>query len=321
MTSLGSLRVKSLASLSLILLFILAACGTSGNTAPPSSSGGNGTTAAKGPITIGSKLDPESQLLGKMYSLLLQKAGYTVNEKLALGNSNFVLSAIKSGNIDLYPEFTATGLNALNIPSTYDPQKDYQAVKDGFNSQYQITWLDMSPLNDGYALCTSQAESQKLGVTTISQLVPKAGDLLLTSPSDGVSFVDGLKTAYGLTTKSFKKTTTVDYAIGFQAVTNNQAQMTVCYTTDGSVTTNNFIFLDDDKHGFPEFHPAPIVRNSVLQKYPDIATVLNPLAPDLTTAVSIDLQGKVATLKKAGTSVNQGVTQVATDFLKSKGLL
>jgi osmoprotectant transport system substrate-binding protein len=319
MASLSSFRAKSVALLTLILITILAACGTSGNNAPPSSSGGG--TTPKGTIIVASKKDTEGQLLGKMYSLLLQKAGYTVNEKLALGNSTIVFSAIKSGAIDLYPEFTATGLNALNIPSTYDPQKDYQAVKDAFNSQFQITWLDMSPLNDGYGLCTSQGESQKLGVTTISQLAPKASSLELTSPSDGVAFVDGLKTTYGLTTKSFKKTTTVDYALGFQAVSSNQSQITVCYTTDGSVKTKNFIFLDDDKHGFPEFHPAPIVRNSVLQKNPDIATILNPLAPDLTTDVSIQLQGQVAQLNSSGTSVNQAITQVATNFLKSKSLL
>jgi osmoprotectant transport system substrate-binding protein len=144
---------------------------------------------------------------------------------------------------------------------------------------------------------------------------------VLTSPSDGVSFVDGLKSAYGLTTKSFKQTKTVDYALGFQAVKSNQAQVTVCYTTDGSITQNGFVFLDDDKHGFPEFNPAPLVRNSVAQKYPDIAATLNPLAPDLTTDVSIQLQKQVADMKQSGTSVSQAITKVATDFLKSKGLL
>jgi osmoprotectant transport system substrate-binding protein len=320
MLFLRSLRAKSFVALAIIALLILSACGTSGNTGGSSSSSGGGS-ASKGTITVGGKLDLEAQLLTKMYTLLLRKAGFTVNEKAALGNSTIVFQAITSHQIDLYPEFTATGLNKLNIASQNDPQKDYQAVKDAFNKQYQITWLDPAPLNDGYALCTSQSESQKLGMTTISQLTPKASGLTLTSPSDGVSFVDGLKSAYGLTTKSFKKTQTVDYALGFQAVSSNQSQVTVCYTTDGSVKTKNFLFLNDDKHGFPEFNPAPIVRNDTLQKYPDIATALNPLAPKLTTDVSIQLQGQVAQLKTGGTSVSQAVTKVATDFLKAQGLL
>ncbi|HLI87768.1 MAG TPA: glycine betaine ABC transporter substrate-binding protein [Ktedonobacteraceae bacterium] len=315
-----SLRAHLLTIMVVIPLLALAACGTSGNS--PSSSGSSSSgSASKGPIIVASKLDTESQLIAKMYTLLLQKAGFTVNEKPALGNSTIIFQAIKSGAIDLYPEFTATGLNALNIPSSFDPQKDYQTVKQGFEQQYHITWLDMSPLNDGYALCTSQQESQKLGITTISQLAPKVSSLILTSPSDGIAFVDDLKSTYGFTTRSFKQTQTIDYALGFQAVSSGKSQITVCYTTDGTVKQKNFIFLQDDKNGFPQFHPAPIVRDAVLQKYPQIATTLNPLAPDLTTDVSIQLQDQVASKKAGGESVSQAITDVATSFLKSKGLL
>jgi osmoprotectant transport system substrate-binding protein len=305
----------------LVLLLVLPACGTAGNSGGTTTGGTSPSSSPKGPITVAGKLDTEAQLLTKMYTLLLRKAGFTVNEKPALGNTTIVFNAITSGQIDLYPEFTATGLNTLKIASAHDPQKDYQAVKDGFNTKYQITWLDPAPLDDGYALCTSQAEAQKLGVTSISDLAPKVSNLVLTSPSDGVSFVDGLQPVYGFSTKSFKQTRTVDYALGFTAVSSNQAQVTVCYTTDGGVPQQNFIFLKDDKNGFPAFNPAPIVRNAVLSKYPEIATALNPLAPDLTTDVSIQLQKQVSDKKNAGESVSKAVTDVATAFLKSKNLL
>ncbi len=160
-----SLGAKFVVLFALIPMLILSACGSS-------TGGGGGTT--KVPITVGSKLDPEAQLLGEMYVLLLQKAGYTVNPKLALGMTPTVFAALKSGAIDLYPEFTGTGLNLLNVKSAYNPDTDYQTVKTGFEQQFHITWLDQAPLNDGYALCTSQTESQKLGVTTLSQLAPKA---------------------------------------------------------------------------------------------------------------------------------------------------
>lgn len=303
-----------LLSLGLLLALVLSACGS---TTPTTTS-----STPKGTIVVGSKLDTESQLLGEMYTLLLQKAGYTVTTKLALGNSLIISQAIKSGAIDLYPEFTATGLNQLNIASAHDPAKDYQAVKAAYEQQFHITWLDYSPLNDGYAICTSKAEAAKLGnISTISQLAPLVKNLTLASPSDGISFIDGLKPVYGFDTTSFKSLDKVDYAIGFQAVTNNQAQAVVCYTTDGSVTQQNFIFLTDDKTGFPEFHPAPIVRDAILSKYPDIKTILNPLAPDLTTQVSIDLQNQVATLTKGGASSSAAIKSVATQFLQSKGLL
>ncbi len=303
----------------LIPMLILAACG--GPSGAPAGAPSGTSAPSTVPITVGSKLDPEAQLLGEMYVLLLQKAGFTVNPKLALGMTPTVFAALKSGAIDLYPEFTATGLNILSVKSAFNPTQDYQTVKSDFEQQFHITWLDEAPLNDGYALCTSQAESQKLGVTNLSQLAPKVPQLTLATQSDGVTFFNDLKATYGFDTSSFKGVKKVDYSIGFAAVKSGDAQVTECYTTDGSVTTQKFIFLDDDKHGFPEFHPAPIVRDSVLQSDPGIAAALNPLAPDLTTDVSIMLQQQVAMKKASGTSVSEAVKEVATSFLMSKGLL
>ncbi len=313
-----SLGAKFLLLFALIPMLILAACGGS-SASPPTSSGTS--TPTKVPITVGSKLDPEAQLLGEMYVLLLQKAGYTVTPKLALGQTPVVFNALKSGAIDLYPEFTGTGLNILGVKSAFNPQQDYQTVKNGFEQQYHITWLDQAPLNDGYALCTSKAESQKLGVTTLSQLAPKVPQLTLATQSDGVTFFDNLETIYGFKTASFKSVKKVDYSIGFTAVKSGAANVTECYTTDGSVITQGFIFLDDDKHGFTEFHPAPIVRDTILQSDPGIATALNPLAQYLTTEVSINLQQQVKTKKDRGTPVSEAVKEVATSFLQSKGLL
>lgn len=302
---------KALSFLVLIPLLILAACGTS--------STGGGTTS-KGTITVAGKKDVEAQLLTEMYSQLLKKAGYTVKEHLAFGDTTFNTKAIQNGDTDLYPEFTATGLNVLKIKSTYDPAKDYQAVKDGYEQQYKITWLDASPLNDGYALCMKKTQSQSLGITSISQLAAKVSQLTLETPSDGVDFVNALKTTYNFDTTSFKKTQTVDYAVAFNTVASGQAQVTVCYGTDATVPQQGFVFLQDDKNGFPAFNPAPIIRDSVLTKYPDIKTILNPLAPHLTTDVSIQLQQEVAK-KKANMSVTEAVRETATDFLKSVKLV
>jgi osmoprotectant transport system substrate-binding protein len=314
----SSLRAKSLMLLALVCMLILAACGSTGGT----TGSGNTNTSSKVPIVVGSKLDIEAQLLGEMYVLLLTKAGYSVTPKLALGQTPTLVAAIKSGAIDLYPEFTATGLNILGDKSSFNPQTDYNTVKNGFEQQYHITWLDYSPLNDGYALCTSKAESQALGgVTTLSQLAPKVPQLTLATQSDGVTFFNDLKSTYGFDTSSFKAVKQVDYAIGFAAVKSGAAQVTECYTTDGSVQTQGFIFLQDDKNGFPQFHPAPIVRDSVLKSDPGIATTLNKLAPYLTTDVSISLQQQVASKHTSGMSISEAVKQVDTSFLQSKGLL
>ncbi len=145
--------------------------------------------------------------------------------------------------------------------------------------------------------------------------------MTLATQSDGVPFFDALKSTYGFSTSNFKSVTKVAYAIGFAAVKSGSAQVTECYTTDGSVATQNFVFLTDDKHGFTEFHPAPIVRDYVLTADPGIAAALNPMAPLMTTAVNVMLQMQVTAKHTAGEPIAQAVQEVATSWLTSVGLL
>ncbi|HKD76759.1 MAG TPA: glycine betaine ABC transporter substrate-binding protein, partial [Ktedonobacterales bacterium] len=110
----------------LVLSLLLAACGA-------------GSSTSKGNITIGSKNDADSQLLGQFYGLLLSKHGYNVTYKLALGQSPVVFSAIKSGAIQMYPEFTGDGLFVLqsanqSVTFTTDAQQVFSQVKTGYES-------------------------------------------------------------------------------------------------------------------------------------------------------------------------------------------
>jgi osmoprotectant transport system substrate-binding protein len=310
-----SLEAKFILLFALIPMLILSACGGSSTT--------TGTTPAptKAPIIVASKLDLDGHLLGEMYVLLLRKAGYTVTSKLALGDNATLFSAIKSGAVDLYPEFTGTGLSLLGVKSSYNPDQDYQTVKSAYEQQFHITWLDQAPLNDGYALCMSKDASQKLGITTLSQLAPKVSQFTLATQSDGIPFFDSLQSTYGFHTSNFKSVTKVAYAIGFAAVKSGSAQVTECYTTDGSVATQGLVFLTDDKHGFTEFHPAPIVRDSILQADSSVATVLNAMAPLMTTEVNVSLQQQVTAKHTAGEPIAQAVQEVATSWLMSVHLL
>lgn len=264
-------------------------------------------------LTVGGKTDTEAQLLTKIYTLLLRHAGFNVTEKARLGTNNIVHSAITSGQIDLYPEFTATGLARLKIKTTHDAEKDYQLVKEGYEKQFHITWLEKSPLNDTYGICTSQQKANELHVTKVSQLAPLAAKMTVASPPDGTSdpnVLPGLKPTYGFT---FGKVVVVQVALAFDAVKQGKADVNVCYTTMALIKKNNFVLLEDDKNLFPIYLPAPIVRDDTLAKAPDIAPTLNKVAPKLTTEISQELQLQVVNGKS--------VTEVATTWLKSQGLL
>ncbi len=264
-------------------------------------------------LTVGGKTDTEAQLLTKIYTLLLRHAGFKVTEKARLGTNNIVHAAITNGQIDLYPEFTATGLAHLKIKTTHDAEKDYQLVKDGYEKQFHITWLDKSPLNDTYGICTTQAKAQAWKVTKISQLAPMAAKMTVATPPDGTSdpnVLPGLKPTYGF---AFGHVTVVQVALAFDAVKQGKADVNVCYTTMALIPKNNFVLLEDDKSLFPIYLPAPIVRDSTLAKAPDIAPALNKVAPKLTTEISQQLQLQVLNGKS--------VTEVATTWLKSQKLL
>jgi len=307
---LRSLQAKSLALVVLISLVVLAGCGGSSG----GSTGGSGTSSNSSiTLKVGGKLDTEAQLLTKMYVLLLRKAGFTVIERAALGTNAVVFNAITSGQIDLYPEFTATGLAKLGLQSTGNAQKDYQAVKQGYESKYHITWLNPAPLNDTYGVCTTQAKATSLSATKVSDLASKASSLTVATPPDGVQYgVDVLKSVYGI---NFKHVTTYnEEGLTFPAVQSGAQDLNICYTTAALIAKDNFVLLQDDKSAFPIYNPAPIIRDDTLAKAPNaIENALNPLAPKLTTEVSQQLQAKVVG--------GESVTQVATDWLKSQGLL
>ena len=306
MRSRNELSWVKFVSLCLLGAMVVLTAGTGGFGASPADN-------SKIHLTIGGKLDTEAQLLTKLYTLLLRNAGFTVTEKAKLGTNDIVHSAIVSGQIDLYPEFTATGLARLKLKSTHDAEKDYQLVKDGYEKQFHVTWLDRSPLNDTYGICTTQEKASALRVTKISQLAPVASKLTVATPPDGTSdpnVLPGMAPAYGF---KFGRVNVLLEPLTFEAVMQGKADVNVCYTTFALIAKDHFVLLQDDKNLFPAYYPAPIVRDDTLRKAPDIAPTLNKMAPKLTTEVGQELQLEVVNGKS--------VTDVATQWLKSQGLL
>ncbi len=187
--------------------------------------------AAMGHLTVGGKLDTEAQLLTEMYTQLLRHAGFDVTEKAKLGTNDIVHNAIVSGQIDLYPEFTATGLARLKLTSTHNDQQDYALVKAGYEKQFHITWLAFAPLNDTYGICSTQARAGQLHATKVSDLGSAASTLTVATPPDGQTdpnVLPGMNSRYGFT---FGKATVLVEPLTFSAVQEGKADVNVCYTT------------------------------------------------------------------------------------------
>ena len=302
---LSSSFAKRLGVVLLLAVLTLAGCGGGGS--------GNNSQPGKGiSLTIGSKNDPDGQLQAELYSLLLKNQGFTVTTKLALGQTPVLDAAIKSGAVDIYPEFTGTALSLLNLPNTTDPQQAYNEVKTAYEQQFHVTWLDPAyNLNDSYGICTSQANAQKYNLHTLADLAPVAGQLTIAEQQDAPQILAPVLTAYGIT---FKGTTQIAEPLSFGAVTSDSAQVNECYTTDPNIVTQNFVLLTDPKNAFPAYNPAPIVRDAALQKSSAIASTLNALEPHLTT-------DKIVGLIKQVSIDHKPVPEVAKTFLQQEGLL
>jgi osmoprotectant transport system substrate-binding protein len=275
-------------------------------------------TGSAGSITIGSKDFTEEFIVAEMYAQVLENAGFTVTRKLNLGGTPIAQAAIIKGDIDLYPEYTSTGLmTVLNKPAMTDPTQIFNTVKAGYEQQFKLTWLTPSPFNDTQALAMTQANADKYGIKTYSDLATKAPQLILGGPAEFLSRADGLpglQKAYG--GFMFKDTKQLGTgSLRYQALLDGQIDVVVAFGTDGQINGDKLALIQDDKSFYPIYNVAPVVRQDTLAKYPQIATVLNKLAPFLTDSVMSGLNWQVDGPSKMEPAA------VAKAFLQQNGLL
>lgn len=306
----GFIRLVSIITLAAVLL---AGCSAIPNTGPKS---GANQGAGSATIRVGSKDFTEQFILGEMYAQLLENAGFKVERKLNLGGTPVAQQALISKEIDLYPEYTGTGLlTVLKQPVNSDSKAVFNTVHDMYLKNFNLVWLNPAPMNNTQALAMTQEGAKKYGITTISDMAAKANQLVMAGPPEFQEREDGLpglKKAYGnFTLKAYKS---VDAGLRYQALTQGQADVVVAFGTDGEISANHLVVLQDDKHLFPPYQVAPVVRKEVLDANPKIADVLNALAPKLTDDVMRQLNYEVSGKKMEPAAV-------AKNFLTSQGLI
>jgi len=248
----------------------------------------------------------------------LKAAGYNVKTQLNLGSEQIALKALKSGQIDAYPEYTGTALTSFfkvktaDIPS--DPTKAYDQTKAEFTKQ-GITALPPTPFTDSNAVAVTPATAKKLSLKNISDLKAKAGTLTLAGPPECRQREDcllGLQQAYGLKFKSF---TPVDPSLRHEVLQKGQADASIVFTTDGQIKANKEVVLGDDQNIFPPYNITLLVNDKVLQKAgPDFAKTVALVQKGMTTPVMQELNSRVDLDK-------QKPAAVATEYLKESGYI
>ena len=254
------------------------------NNNPPAGSG-SGARA----VVIGSKDFTEEVILGEIYAISLEVAGIPVQRKPNLGGTTVAQEALikggAQGGIDLYPEYTGTGLlTVLKAAPIQDPNAAYDAVKKGYEDQFKLTWLDKTPANDTQAFVTTITNSQKLGLKTIQDLCDKAGQITLAARAEFKDRPDALpavqKLYGGCQFKEFKAVTAANLL--YQALIKGDVDAAQADGTAGEISGYKLVLLDDPKHYGPPDNIAPVVRDDVLKSYPKIADALNKASAKIT---------------------------------------
>ena len=274
---------------------LIAGCGSRGDT-----------------LRVGSKNFTESFVIAEIYAQALEKAGLRVERRFGLGSTAIALEAMQRGDIDLYPEYTGTALvDVLHLPPGGDPRDVNEIVAREFMNRYNLVWLRPSPMNNSQGLATTAAIAGRERLRTLSDLAPKAAHLRLATIQEFLSRPDGLpglQRLYGAFV--FREVRTYDIALKYQALLSGRAEIATAFTTDGAIATYALVVLRDDRHLWPPYNVAPVVRAQALTNQPLIASILNRIAPAITTRAAQTMNAKVE-------SDRQDPADVAAAFLKS----
>lgn len=246
-------------------------------------------------IRVGSKDFTEGLLVSEIYALALEDAGYEVERVFDIAGS-LVHTSIINDEIDVYPEYTGTGLlTILKMDMITDPQLVYETVKKAYQEQFDCTWLNYSSANDGQGLVIRADVAKALDIKTISDLQQHASELRFASQGEFDQRDDGLpalQRVYG--DFAWKDSKVYDGGLKYQVLQNDEADVAPAYTTEGQlINSDAFLMLEDDKKVWPPYNLAPVVRNDVLSETPEIEEVLNNISAKLDTKTLIQLNAKV----------------------------
>lgn len=255
-------------------------------------------------IVVAGKLGAEPEIIINMYKILIEnETDIEVEVKPNFGKTSFLYEALKSGNIDIYPEYTGTIISSLLKNKvekiSNSPEEVYLVAKDEIKKQDKLIYLKPSEFQNTFAITTTADFAQKNNLEKISDLKNiensiKAGfSLEFNDREDGNI---GLKKLYNLN----MNVKTMEPALRYEAMKNGEINVIEGYSTDSKIVTYNLKILKDDKQLFPPYQVAPLLREETLKKYPKLEEILGKLEGKITTEemvkmnYKVDVEGKTA---------------------------
>jgi osmoprotectant transport system permease protein len=238
------------------------------------------------PIIVGSKPFGESYILAEMFAQLLEARGFTVERRLGLGQTLIAYPALVKGAIDVYPEYTGTGLLAILRDSAADgdARAVYARVATALGRRDGVRWLPPLGFENTYAIAVRQATADSLHLTTLGDLARVGGRLRGGLTADFIGRPDGLPAlarVYGLHLADVKALLP---AVKYQALAQGAVDVIDGYETDGSIERYHVAVLTDDRHAFPPYEAVAVVGPALLRDSPQAVLVLAELSDRIDVA-------------------------------------
>jgi osmoprotectant transport system substrate-binding protein len=224
-------------------------------------------------IVVGAKNFTEQRVLGELVAQAAEAAGMSVTRRFDLGGTFVCDSAIRSGGIDVYVEYTGTALTAvLKEPPDTDPRRVYERVAAAYRTA-GLEWLPPLGFDNTFAMVVRGDER----IASLSDAVPVARGWRAGFGYEFQTRPDGypaLQRVYGL---AFAEIRTMDLGLLYRALGDRQVDVAAGNATDGLIEAMGLRILADDRHAFPPYEAAPIVRAATLARLPQLRDVLGRL--------------------------------------------
>jgi osmoprotectant transport system permease protein len=261
------------------------------------------------PVVVASKPFGESYLLAEMFAQLLEARGFRVERRPGLGATELAFEALRTGAIDVYPEYTGTGLTAiLHEQPVADPREAFARVASEFARRWSIRWLPPLGFENTYAIAVRRETAQRLGLATLSDLARAAPGLTAGLTPDFIGRPDGLPGighAYGI---SFRAVHALVPAVKYQALAAGKVDVIDGYATDGFIAKYDLVVLTDDRRFFPPYQAAALVGARLPREQPEAVLALEELSGRLTETAMRRLNQRLEV-------DNEPIARVAADAL------
>src|SRR5579864_2252255 len=262
-------------------------------------------------IVVGSKNFTEQLVLGEIIAQQLERRlGQKVERKLNLGGTLLAHQALINGEIDVYPEYTGTALTAiLKLPPSSDAARVLAQVRAEYQKRWQLEWLAPFGFNNSFAIVIRGDDARRGNFHTLSEAAREKTDWVMGAGYEFLQRPDGfagLVKTYGLRIKGDLKT--MDLGLLYRALEQRQVDMVAASATDGLLSVLDVTVLEDDRHYFPPYEAAPVVRVDSLAARPGMREALNELAGKLTNQTMQKLNYQVDGKHRA-------LADVAREFL------